>query len=226
VQQIVPGKTELGADISWEIVGVIKDEKLSSLDSSNPAMYVSMEQSPVYFVSLLARAAVDPLTLEKAVRAAVASVSKDQALSDVRTLQQITDESLVGQQILTVLLAVFAGMALLLATIGIYGVIAYTVTQRTHEIGIRAALGASGRNLRTLVFRGGMKLAAIGLAIGLAGSLAVSRVLATLLFEVGARDPLTIAAVAFVLGAVAAAACFVPAMRATKVNPIVALRYQ
>jgi putative ABC transport system permease protein len=153
-------------------------------------------------------------------------VSKDQALADVRTMEQITDESLVGQQILTVLLAVFAGMALLLATIGIYGVIAYTVTQRTHEIGIRAALGASSGNLRTLVFRGGMKLAALGLAIGLLGSLAVSWALATLLFEVGARDPLTIAAVALVLGAVAAAACFVPAMRVTKVNPIVALRYQ
>jgi putative ABC transport system permease protein len=227
VQQIVPGKTELGSEIAWEIVGVIKDEKLSSLrDPGAAAMYVSMEQSPVYFASLLARAAVDAQTLEKAVRAAIASVNKDQALADVRTLEQIADQSMVGDRIQTTLLAVFAGMALLLAAVGIYGVIAYAVTQRTHELGIRAALGASAHSLQSLVFRSGMKLAAVGLAIGLVASLAVSRVLQAILFGVGARDPLTIVAVAAVLAAVAAAACFVPARRATKVNPIIALRYQ
>jgi putative ABC transport system permease protein len=227
VQEIVPGKTELGAEIPWEIVGVIKDEKLSSLnDRPTSAMYVAMEQSPVYFASLLARAAVDPETLEKAVRAAVASVNKDQALANVRTLQQITDGSVVANRIQTTLLAVFAGMALLLAAVGIYGVIAYAVTQRTHELGIRSALGASAGSLQTLVFRSGMKLAGIGLAIGLALSLGLSRLMQAILFGVGARDPLTIVAVAVVLAAVAAAACFVPARRATKVDPIVALRYQ
>ena len=116
VQQIVPGQTALGSEIAWEIVGVIKDEKLSSLNEPGAAaMYVSMEQSPVYFVGLLARAAVEPETLEKAVRAAIASVNKDQALADVRTLEQITDQSLVGNRLQTTLLAVFAGMALLLA---------------------------------------------------------------------------------------------------------------
>jgi putative ABC transport system permease protein len=227
VQQIVSGKTELGAEIAWEIVGVIKDEKLTSLnDTDAGAMYVSMEQSPVYFVSLLARAAVDPQTLEKAVRAAVASVNKDQAIADVRTLEQITDQSTVANRVQAMLLAVFAGMALLLAAVGIYGVMAYAVTQRTHELGIRAALGASAHSLQRLVFRSGMTLAAIGLLIGLVASLAVSSLIQALLFGVGARDPLTIAAVAVVLGAVAAAACFVPARRATKVAPIVAFRYQ
>jgi putative ABC transport system permease protein len=227
VQQIVPGKTELGSEIAWEIVGVIKDEKLSALNEPGAAaMYVSMEQSPVYFIGLLARASVEPQTLEKAVRAAIASVNKDQAIADVRTLEQITDQSLVANRIQTTLLAVFAGMALLLAAVGIYGVMAYAVTQRTHELGIRAALGASAGSLQQLVFRSGMVLAAIGLAIGLVASLLISRVLDALLFGVGARDPLTIVAVALVLGVVAAAACFVPARRATKIAPIVALRYQ
>ena len=223
----MPGQTALGSEIAWEIVGVIKDEKLSSLNEPGAAaMYVSMEQSPVYFISLLARAAVEPETLEKAVRAAIASVNKDQALADVRTLEQITDQSLVGNRLQTTLFAVFAGMALLLATVGIYGVMAYAVTQRTHELGIRAALGASASSLQALVFRSGMTLAAIGLLIGLVASLAVSRLIQALLFGVGARDPLTIAAVAVVLAAVAAAALFVPARRATRIAPIVALRYQ
>jgi len=227
VEQIVPGQTALGADIAWEIVGVIKDEKISSLDDTRSAgMYVTMEQSPVYVADLIVRAAVDPGTLEKAVTAAVASVNKDQALAGTQTLQQITDQSLVTNRLQASLLAVFAGMALLLAAAGIYGVIAYAVTQRTHELGIRAALGATAGSLQRLVFRGGMKLAGLGLAIGFVVSLAVARLLQSILFGVGPRDPLTIAVVAIVLAAVAAAACFVPARRATKVDPIVALRHQ
>ena len=227
VEQIVPGQTALGADVAWEIVGVIKDEKISSLeDTLSAGMYVTMEQSPVYNPGLIVRAAVQPETLEKAVTAAVASVSKDQALFGTKTLQQITDESLVVNRLQALLLAVFAGMALLLAAVGIYGVIAYAVTQRTHELGIRAALGATARSLQGLVFRGGMKLAGLGLLIGFVVSLAVARLLQSILFSVGPRDPLTIAVVAFVLAAVAAAACFVPARRATKVDPIVALRHQ
>ncbi len=227
VEQIVPGQTALGADVAWEIVGVIKDEKINSLDDTRSAgMYVTMEQSPVYSADLVVRAAVGPETLEKAVGAAVASVNKDQALAGMRTLQQITDESLVTNRLQALLLAVFAGMALLLAAAGIYGVIAYAVTQRTHELGIRAALGATPRSLHGLVFRGGMKLAGIGLAIGFVASLGLSRLLQSILFGVGPRDPLTIAVVAAVLAGVAAAACFVPARRATKVDPIVALRHQ
>jgi len=160
------------------------------------------------------------------VSAAVASVNKDQALAGTKTLRQIADQSLVANRLQALLLAVFAGMALLLAAAGIYGVIAYAVTQRTHELGIRAALGATAGSLQRLVFRSGMKLAGLGLTLGFVVSLGMARLLESILFGVAPRDPLTIAIVAAVLAAVAAAACFVPARRATKVDPIVALRHQ
>ena len=227
VQQIVPGQTQLGAEIAWEVVGVIADEKMNGLtDTTSGAMYVTMSQSPVYFLSLVVRAAIEPRSLEAAVRKAVASVNPDQAFSDVRTLEEITDASLVANRIQSMLLGIFAAVALLLAAIGIYGVIAYAVTQRTHELGIRAALGASGLQLRGLVFRGGMRLALLGLAIGLVGALALGRLLSSLLFGVSARDPLTLVVVTVTLAAIAAAACFLPSRRATKVDPIVALRYE
>jgi len=187
---------------------------------------VSQAQSPAYFVSLVARAAIEPRSLEASVRSAIASVNADQAVSEVRTLEEITDQSLVANRIQSLLLGIFAGVALLLAAIGIYGVIAYAVIQRTHELGIRAALGASGLQLRGLVFRAGMKLALIGLALGLVGALALGQLLSSLLYGVGGRDPLTLAVVTVTLAAIAAAACFLPARRATKVNPIVALRYE
>ena len=227
VQQIVPGQTQLGTEISWEIVGVITDEKMNGLtDTTSGGMYVTMEQSPVYFMSLVVRAAIEPRSLEAGVRRAIAGVNPDQALNEVRTLEEITDQSLVANRIQSLLLGIFAGVALLLAAIGIYGVIAYAVTQRTHELGIRAALGASGMQLRGLVFRSGMRLAIAGLVLGLVGALALGQLLSTLLYGVGGRDPLTLAVVTVALAAIAAAACFLPARRATKVNPIVALRYE
>jgi putative ABC transport system permease protein len=227
VQQIVPGKTALGDEIPWEIVGVIADEKISGLsDDDSGGMYVSNRQSPVYGVSLIVRADLDPLTLQRAIRAAVDTVDKDQALSNVRTLEQIERESLIGNRIQSLLLGLFAAIALVLATVGIYGVISYAVVQRTQELGIRGALGASAGSLQGLIFRSGMKLTLIGLAIGVAASLAVTRVMASLLYGVGARDPLTMVAVAAALAIVAAAACLIPARRATKVDPMVALRYQ
>jgi putative ABC transport system permease protein len=227
VQQIVPGKTALGAEIAWEIVGVIADEKINGLsDVTSGGMYVSMEQSPVYVVDLVVRAAIEARSLESAVRAAVARVNADQPLSNVRTLEQITDESLVANRVQSLLLGIFAGVALLLAALGIYGVIAYTVTQRTHDLGIRGALGATGPDLRRLVFRDGMRLALLGLAVGLVGALALGRLLASLLYGVGARDPLTLVVVTVAVTAVASAACFLPARRATGVDPLVALRYE
>jgi putative ABC transport system permease protein len=156
----------------------------------------------------------------------VHALDRDQPIADVRTMDQWVSRSLSQARFNSTLLTAFAIVALLLAAVGIYGVIAYAVTQRTHELGIRAALGASAGSLQRLVFRSGMKLAGLGLAIGFVASLGLSRLLQVILYGVGARDPLTIAVVALVLGAVAAAACFVPARRATKVDPIVALRYQ
>jgi putative ABC transport system permease protein len=133
---------------------------------------------------------------------------------------------LAAQRIQSILYAVFATIALVLASVGIYGVISYSVAQRTHEMGIRAALGASGVALRQLVFRSGMLLAGVGLALGLVGALAVTRVMASILSGVSPRDPVTLAVVAVVLAIVAAVACFIPAHRVTRVAPNVALRYQ
>ncbi len=227
IQEIVPGKTALGPEIPWEIVGVIADEKISGLnDVTSGGFYVNNEQSPIYGVGLVVRGNLDPSTLQKSIRQAVDGVNKDQALSDIRTLDRVKTESLGTNRLQTMLLAVFAGVALLLAAIGIYGLISYSVVQLTHEIGIRAALGASTGSLLRMVLVNGLTLMLIGLALGIAGSLAVTRLLSTLLFGVSARDPLTMAAVAALLAIVSVAACLIPALRAARVDPLVALRYE
>jgi predicted permease len=228
VQEIVPGKTQLGPEIPWEVVGVIADEKVDNLGGKgdNPGMYVSNQQSPVYFQALVLRAAMDPSGLTKVLGKAVHEINKDQTLTEVKTLDQIKSESTASNRLQSMLLTVFAAIAVLLAAIGIYGVISYSVEQRTHEIGIRAALGASKGDLLSLILRSGMLMAGIGLVVGLAGALGLTRLLTTLLFGVGERDPMTIGAVAVLLAGVALLACYVPARRATKVDPMVALRYE
>jgi putative ABC transport system permease protein len=227
VQEIVPGKTALGPEIPWEIVGVVKDEKVGNLDDTNdnPGMYVSNEQSPVFYQALVVRAAMNPLQLERALNDAVHQINKDQALTDVKTLEQIKTESMASNRLQSLMLGVFAAVALLLSAIGIYGVISYSVVQRTHEIGIRAALGASASNVLGLVLKRGMLMAGIGLGLGLFGALGLTRLLATLLFGVGARDPITISGVVVILATVALVACYVPARRAAKVDPMICLRY-
>ena len=227
VPELVPGRTGFGEEIAWEIVGVIAGEKITGLgDEISAGMYVSNEQSPTYNVDLIVRAGMPPQSLQKALRVAVDRVNKDQALSDVSTLQQIVDQSMRGNRVMSMLFTVFAAIALLLATLGIYGVIAYTTAQRTREMGIRAALGASTGNLRLLVFLGGMRLTLTGLAIGFAATFATTRVLSSMLYGVGVRDPLTIAGVAAVLSGVAGLACFLPAWRSTRLEPMEALRSQ
>jgi putative ABC transport system permease protein len=227
VQRIIPGQTGLGEDIAWEIVGVIADEKIGGLDDTGSGgLYVSYRQSPTYNLNVAVRGSVEAASLQRAVRTALDSVNKDQALSRVSTLEQIERDSMFAQRVQGILYGVFATIALLLAAVGIYGVISYSVVQRTHEMGIRSALGASGATLRRLVFRHGMRLAVIGLAVGVAGALAVTRVMASILSGVSPRDPLTLAAVAVVLALVAAVACFIPAHRVTRVAPNAALRYQ
>jgi putative ABC transport system permease protein len=228
IQEIVPGKTQLGPEIAWEVVGVVADEKVNNLDdkSDNPGVYVSNEQSPTFFQAIVVRAALNPNLMQQAIRKTVQEIDKDQPLTDMRTLEQIKSESLASNRLRSLLLSVFAGIAVLLSAIGIYGVISYSVAQRTHEIGVRAALGATAGHLLGLVFRGGMLMTGIGLVIGFGGALGLGRLLATLLFGVGARDPITMAAVAGILTSVALLACYIPALRATKVDPIVALRYE
>ncbi len=225
IPQILPGKPDLGGDQEWQIVGVIASEKVSALnDAVSEGVYASIYQMPFYNPNLAVRASVDPQTLQKPIRLAIDRVNKAQALSDVKTMEQIKSECIVSNRFQTTLLAVFSGIALLLASVGIYGVISYSVAQRMHEMGIRAALGANTMNLLRLVVGSGMGLTVIGLILGLAGSLALTRVLASLLFGVGVRDPLTLVSVAATLTAVSLAACYVPARRATKVDPTVALR--
>ena len=227
VRQIVPGKTEFGQEIAWEIVGVIAGEKINGLgDATSAGMYVSNRQNPTYDINLLVRASMPPQSLQKAVRSAVDRVNRDQALSDVRTLEQIVDQSMLANRVSSTLLTGFSSIALLLAAVGTYGVISYTAAQRTREMGIRAALGASAGHLRTLIFRGGMRLAVTGLSIGLIGTIPATDVLSSMLYGVGTYDPLTIVVAAALLSAVAGFACFLPAWRITKADPIEALRYR
>jgi len=227
VREIVPGKTEFGHEIAWEIAGVIAGEKINGLgDATSAGMYVSNQQSPTYDINLILRASMPPQSLQRAVRSAVDRVNRDQALSDVRTLEQIVDQSMVGNRVANTLLTTFASMALLLAAVGIYGVISYTAAQRTHEMGIRAALGASAGHLRTLIFRGGMRLAVMGLSIGLIGTIPATDGLSSMLYGVGTYDPFTIVVAAALLIGVAGFACFLPAWRITKADPIEALRYE
>jgi putative ABC transport system permease protein len=201
---------------------------VGSLDDKgdNPGLYVTNEQSPVYDQALVIRTASAPSSLQRAVTKAVHEIDKDQTLTDVKTLTQIKAESVAPDRLQSLLLTVFAIIAVVLSALGIYGVISYSVVQRTHEIGIRAALGATTGDVLRLILRGGMLLSGLGLLLGFGGALGLTRLLQTLLFGIGPRDPVTIAAVAGILACVAMLACYIPARRASKVDPVVALRYE
>jgi putative ABC transport system permease protein len=222
------GEKQLGRGIPWEVVGVIVDERhVSPRDTDDKlAVYVTIEQSPrsTNVLQLQIRSAIDPALLQQAIRNAVYESNPEQIVMNMTTKEQMQASSMLGDRFHLVMLGIFASMALALAVIGIYGVVSYSVTQRTHEIGIRAALGANSGNIMGLVLRSGMSPVMLGLVIGLAGVLGLTRLLSALLFGVGEHDPMTIAAVALILALVALIACYIPARRATKVNPMVALR--
>jgi putative ABC transport system permease protein len=209
-----------------EIVGIVGNVKHEGLDTDiRPMMYVPYAQNPNDTLNLVVRAG-DPKLQVAAVRSAVWEVDKDLPVANIRTMKELLAESVARSKFSMLLLTIFAGAALLLAVVGIYGVMSYSVNQRIHEIGIRMALGARGSDVLKLVVAQGMRLALIGVAIGLAGAFAMTRLMASLLYGVSATDPITFVVISSLLAGVALAACFVPARRATKVDPMIALRYE
>jgi predicted lysophospholipase L1 biosynthesis ABC-type transport system permease subunit len=217
-----------------EIVGIVRHAVPISLDAQGPApaqFYLNFNQIPaerlpgsVRRINLLTRTEVEPLSLASAVRGQIAALNKDQSVFNVRTMEQVLAQSVAPRRFSMMLLTVFAVVALGLASLGIYGLMSYAVAQRTREIGVRMALGAQSVNVLRLVIGQGMKLALVGVALGLIASVALTRTMKNLLFGVSATDPATFAAIALLVSLVALLACWIPARRATKVDPMVALR--
>jgi len=209
------------------IVGVVKDVRRQGLDTAaRIASYLPHRQRPARSLEVVIRAAGEPLALAGAARDTIRSLDRDLPITNLRTMSDVLSETSAQRRFNMLLLGLFAGVALLLAAVGIYGVMAYAVTQRTHEIGVRMALGARPRDVLSLVLKQGLGLALAGVALGLGGAFALTRLMASLLYEVSATDPLTFAAVALLLVGVASLASYLPARRATKVDPMIALRYE
>ena len=213
---------------SWiSIVGVVADTKRIGLDTSaKPEVYFPYLQAPSPSMSLVVRTATDPLSLAGAVKNQIQTIDKDLPLGESKTMQQVLSESNSGRRFNLVLLTAFATVALILAMVGIYGVMSYGVTQRTHEIGIRVAIGAQSRDVFRMVVKEGMILAVIGVGFGLAGAFALTRLMATMLFAVEPTDPATFITIAVLLTVVTLVACYIPGRKATKVDPLVALRHE
>jgi putative ABC transport system permease protein len=219
-----------------EIVGIVGHVKHYGLDGEvpvDPQYYLALRQIPddlvvpiVKRIGLSVRTSGDPLTVVPAIRQQVLSIDSNQPVFNVRSMEQVIAETIAPRRFAMLLMAIFAVVALLLASVGIYGVMSYSVTQRTHEIGIRMALGASARDVLKMVVGQGMLLVLIGVACGLLGALLVTRVMTSLLFGVSATDPLTFVGISLLLALVAFLACYLPARRATRVDPMTALRYE
>ena len=208
-----------------EIVGVVADVKHFGLSTeSRPSMYFPDQQVSSPRMWLVLRTTNDPLSVTSALRSTVASLDGNLAVASIKTMEQVTNESIATPRFTLLLFGIFSALALLLAAAGIYGVMSYSVTQRTQEIGIRMALGAGARDVVRMVVGQGLKLTLIGTGIGLVAALALTRLMKTLLFGVSVTDPLTFAVVAILLGLIAFVACYLPARRATKVDPMLALR--
>jgi putative ABC transport system permease protein len=211
----------------FEIVGIVGDVKQYGLDQvTTMQTYEPYIQQTFPYMTLVVRTTGDPTNLNAAIRSEVLKLDKEQPTTNFKTLNEFFSISIAQQRFSVVLLGVFAVVALVLSAVGIYGVLSYAVTQRTHEIGIRVALGAGRRDVLWLVVGQGMLLTVIGVAGGLGAAFALTRLMASLLFGVTATDAVTFASVASLLLAVALLACYIPARRATKVDPLVALRYE
>ncbi len=244
-KQYFPGEDPIGQHLSmptgddkaieFQIVGVVGHVKQQNLDTTEGAivgsqMYISINQVPDEFIfpgsTLVVRASTDPSSYLSAIRGALASMGGNATLSNAKTMEQLRGELISDRRFTLILVGVFAALALILASIGIYGVISYSVAQRTREIGIRMALGASQRQVLRMVVGGGAKLAVIGIAIGAVGALVLTQFIRSFLFGVSPSDPLTFMGISFILACVAILASYVPARRAMKVDPNTALRYE
>jgi putative ABC transport system permease protein len=218
------GGTERTANPWMEIVGVVGDVKYEGLETSTaPAYYIPFLQNPIRGMNLVVNASLAPAAVTAAVRAEVRNIDPEIPVARVNTMEKLIDESIAQPRFRTFLIGIFSVVAMLLAAIGIYGVVAYSVSQRTQEIGIRMALGARPSDVLRLVVRQGMTLTLAGVALGVLGALALTRLTANLLFGVGATDPLTFAVISCLLIFVALLACYIPARRAARLDPMQAL---
>ncbi len=214
-------------NVPSEIIGIVADVKHAQFDKpAEPMSYWPIAELPYNSMTFVLRTKGEPESVAAAARQVIQRLDPQQPVADVRTMSSLLGNSIARQRFNTLLLSIFAGVALLLSAIGIYGVLAYSVTQRTHEIGLRIALGAQLRDVLRLVVGQGITLILIGVAVGLGASFLLTRWLKTMLFEVSTTDPLTFLIVSLLLIAVALLACWIPARRATKVDPMVALRYE
>jgi len=229
-----PNQDPLGKQIKFvednsvgTIVGIVGDAKHFLLEEEQrPQLYVAFSQSPGIFATLVMRTSVEPLSLSEQVRQAVWKVDPDQPMWKIRTVEFLVDRSVADRKFLMALMGIFAGLALVLTIVGLYGVITYLVNQRTQEIGIRMALGAQVRQILAMVLKQGMLLVLSGVALGLIASWLLTRLIARLLFQVSATDPIAFIGISMLLVVVALLACYLPARRATRVDPLQALRHE
>jgi putative ABC transport system permease protein len=220
------GGTDRTSNPWMEIVGVVGDVKYQGLETSTaPAYYIPFLQNPIRGMNLVVNASLAPAALTAAVRAEVRTIDPEIPVARISTMEKLIDESIAQPRFRTFLIGIFSAVAMLLAAIGIYGVVAYSVSQRTHEIGIRMALGARRSDVMRMVVRQGMRLTLAGVVLGVIGALALTRLTANLLFGVGATDPLTFTAISILLSLVALLACYIPARRASRLDPMAALAH-
>jgi putative ABC transport system permease protein len=215
------------SDASREVVGVVGDVRDEALSREpGPMMYVPFAQAPLYGGEVVVKSSMSASSVADGIREAVHSIDKDLPVTDVESFPAALGASIAQERFRTLLLSSFSGIALVLAAVGIFGVISYSASQRTHEIGIRMALGAQQRSVLRLILGQGAKLALVGLSAGTVAALLLTRLMASLLYGISATDPLTFGAVAIVLLGVAMTACYIPARRAMRVDPMVALRHE
>jgi putative ABC transport system permease protein len=215
------------SNVPREIVGVVGDVRDVTLSKNpGPVMYVPFSQAPLYGGEVVVRSSLSVSSVAAAVREVVRSIDKNLPVTDVESFTDAVGQSISRERFRTFLLGSFSAIALLLAAVGIFGIISYSASRRSHEIGIRMAVGAQRRDILRLILGQGAKLALLGLGSGVVFALLLTRLMESLLYNVSATDPLTFAGVAIILLGVAVTACYIPARRAMRVDPIVALRYQ